>query len=183
MRLPSRRDVTTLKVGNNNFPLFLRRLSIVYLMLIFWNFMQRVWVKLSGDESDCMLPTLPFPSWQTNAPKHKVLNQCLAHFRGTRELYLAWEGSVWHSEGSWKTDFSHHWWQNISSRILLRGVVTLHGALTTEENIHIDQSRKKHYNVSHSPLFPMIPLVRVVVDNLHLFLRVAYTELIFSLQS
>ena len=34
-----------------------------------------------------------------------------------------------------------------------------HGALTTEENIHIDQSGKKHYNVSHSLLFLMIPLV------------------------
>ena len=65
----------------------------------------------------------------------------------------------------------------------LGGGDPLHGALTTEENIHIDQSQKKYYNVSHSPLFPMIPLVRVVVDNLHLFLQVAYTESIFSLQS
>ena len=32
---------------------------------------------------------------------------------------------------------------------------------------------KKKFNVSHTPLFPTIPFVNVVVDNLHLFLRVA----------
>ena len=32
---------------------------------------------------------------------------------------------------------------------------------------------KKKFNVSHPPLFPTIPFVNVVVDNLHLFLRVA----------
>ena len=34
-------------------------------------------------------------------------------------------------------------------------------------------ARRKQFNVSHTPLFPMIPLSRVVIDNLHLFLRVA----------
>lgn len=33
--------------------------------------------------------------------------------------------------------------------------------------------RKQQYNVSRKPLFPMIPLDRVVIDNLHLFLRVS----------
>ena len=45
------------------------------------------------------------------------------------------------------------------------------GARTIEENI--ENSRRKKYNVSKLPLFPMIPLIRVVVDNLHMFLRVA----------
>ena len=36
----------------------------------------------------------------------------------------------------------------------------------------LPKSRKK-FNVSHPPLFPTIPFVNVVVDNLHLFLRVA----------
>ena len=35
--------------------------------------------------------------------------------------------------------------------------------------------RKQQYNVSRKPLFPMIPLDRVVIDNLHLFLRVSDT--------
>ena len=49
------------------------------------------------------------------------------------------------------------------------------GACTIEENIQLSQlpkSRKK-FNVSHPPLFPKIPLKNVVIDNLHLFLRVA----------
>ena len=49
------------------------------------------------------------------------------------------------------------------------------GAQTIEENTMLasqPKSRKK-YNVSHIPLFPTIPLVNVVIDNLHLFLRVA----------
>ena len=33
--------------------------------------------------------------------------------------------------------------------------------------------RKRQYNVSRKPLFPMIPLHHVVIDNLHLFLRVS----------
>ena len=32
---------------------------------------------------------------------------------------------------------------------------------------------KQKFNVSHVPLFPTIPLSHVVIDNLHLFLRVA----------
>ena len=32
---------------------------------------------------------------------------------------------------------------------------------------------KKQFNVSHPPLFPTIPLERVVIDNLHLFLQVS----------
>lgn len=49
------------------------------------------------------------------------------------------------------------------------------GARTIEENIELSRlpkSRKK-FNVSHAPLFPTIPLRNVVIDNLHLFLRVA----------
>ena len=50
------------------------------------------------------------------------------------------------------------------------------GARTTEENLTIARSRTKtKFNVSHEPIFPMIPLSRVVVDNLHMFLRVADT--------
>ena len=49
------------------------------------------------------------------------------------------------------------------------------GAWTIEENVTIGSSRSKRYNVSHPPLFPTIPLTRVVVDNLHMFLRVAVT--------
>ena len=47
------------------------------------------------------------------------------------------------------------------------------GARTIEENIAIAQSKRPKFNVSRSPLFPMIPLTRVVVDNLHMFLRVS----------
>ena len=50
-----------------------------------------------------------------------------------------------------------------------------HGARTIEETIQIAGSRSKKYNVSHPPIFPMIPLTRVVVDNLHMFLRVGDT--------
>ena len=50
------------------------------------------------------------------------------------------------------------------------------GARTIEENIRLAQSRsKQRFNVSHLPLFPNIPLTRVVVDNLHMFLRVTDT--------
>ena len=50
-----------------------------------------------------------------------------------------------------------------------------HGARTIEESIQIANCRSKKYNVSHVPIFPMIPLTRVVVDNLHMFLRVCDT--------
>ncbi len=40
-----------------------------------------------------------------------------------------------------------------------------HGARSIEENIR--SSLSKSFNVSHPPLFPTIPLTRVVVDNLH----------------
>lgn len=46
------------------------------------------------------------------------------------------------------------------------------GARTVEENIKLRQQRKKTY-VSHLPLFPSIPLQCVVIDNLHMFLRVS----------
>jgi len=49
------------------------------------------------------------------------------------------------------------------------------GARTIEENLSLSQlpkSRKK-YNVSNCPIFPSIPLTHVVIDNLHLFLRVS----------
>ena len=49
------------------------------------------------------------------------------------------------------------------------------GARTIEENIRIASSRAKEFNVSRCPIFCTIPLVRVVVDNLHMFLRVADT--------
>lgn len=47
------------------------------------------------------------------------------------------------------------------------------GARTVEENIELASRRGKKFNVSHRPLFPSIPLSNVVIDNLHLFLRVA----------
>ena len=47
------------------------------------------------------------------------------------------------------------------------------GARTIEENISIARSRKHKFNISRQPLFPAIPLTRVIVDNLHMFLRVA----------
>lgn len=50
-----------------------------------------------------------------------------------------------------------------------------HGARTIEENTTIARSRSKRYNVSREPIFKTIPLTRVVVDNLHMFLRVADT--------
>ena len=51
--------------------------------------------------------------------------------------------------------------------------VTSLGACTIDENVvNAERRGKKKFNVSHRP-FPMIPLSRVVIDNLHLFLRVA----------
>lgn len=49
------------------------------------------------------------------------------------------------------------------------------GARSVEENKSLAESRHKKFNVSHCPLFPTIPLSHVVVDNLHMFLRVADT--------
>ena len=49
------------------------------------------------------------------------------------------------------------------------------GARTVEESTSIALSRSKKYNVSHPPMFQTIPLTRVVVGNLHMFLRVADT--------
>ena len=59
------------------------------------------------------------------------------------------------------------------------------GACSTEENITASLRRRKQYNVSHPPLFPMIPLTNVVIDNLHLFLRmsdVLISQLIIELK-
>ncbi len=47
---------------------------------------------------------------------------------------------------------------------------TTHGARTIEENMRF--SRKHSFNVSHTPLFPGIPLANVI-DNLHMFLRMS----------
>ena len=43
-----------------------------------------------------------------------------------------------------------------------------------EENLQMASlpKKKKAFNVSRKPLFPFIPLAKVVIDNLHLFLRV-----------
>jgi hypothetical protein len=48
------------------------------------------------------------------------------------------------------------------------------GARTTEENEQLSKEprSKKWFNVSRAPLFPTIPLTNVVINNLHLFLRV-----------
>ena len=49
------------------------------------------------------------------------------------------------------------------------------GARSVEEIVEyaaLPRSKQK-FNVSHVPLFPTIPLSHVVIDNLHLFLRVA----------
>lgn len=43
------------------------------------------------------------------------------------------------------------------------------GYQNIEENITIATSASKELNVSHQPLFPMIPLTHAVVDNLHMF--------------
>ena len=47
------------------------------------------------------------------------------------------------------------------------------GARTTEENLTLATGTRKKFNVSHPPLFTSIPLENVVIDNLHLFLRVS----------
>lgn len=47
---------------------------------------------------------------------------------------------------------------------------TTKGARSTEEN---SKQAGKKFNVSNVPLFPSIPLANVVIDNLHLFLRVS----------
>ena len=48
------------------------------------------------------------------------------------------------------------------------------GARSIQENVQTAaKPRQKKFNVSHPPLFPTIPLTNVVVDNLHLFLRVS----------
>lgn len=48
-------------------------------------------------------------------------------------------------------------------------------ALTFEENVQQGSlpKKKQQFNVSWKPLFPMIPLDHVVIDNLRLFLRVS----------
>ena len=48
-----------------------------------------------------------------------------------------------------------------------------HGARSMEENVSLAGTTRKKYNVSNLPLFPTIPLCNVVIDNLHLFLRVS----------
>lgn len=47
------------------------------------------------------------------------------------------------------------------------------GARTVEETIRLSEKQKKQYSVSNAPLFPTIPLKNVVIDNLHMFLRVS----------
>ena len=48
-----------------------------------------------------------------------------------------------------------------------------HGARTIDKDCTLSKKRKKEFNVSHKPLFPSIPLTHVVIDNLHVFLRVS----------
>ena len=57
------------------------------------------------------------------------------------------------------------------------------GVRTTEETLELSQHprSKKQFNVSNSALFPTIPLTHVVIDNLHLFLRVSNVLLNLSL--
>ncbi len=52
---------------------------------------------------------------------------------------------------------------------------TSKGARTVEENFQNSKlpKSKKKFNVSHEPLFRNIPLDHVIVDNLHLFLRIS----------
>ena len=52
---------------------------------------------------------------------------------------------------------------------------TANGARTIEENVRLCSSAPstRRFNVSNQPLFPSIPLTNVIVDNLHLFLRVS----------
>ena len=49
------------------------------------------------------------------------------------------------------------------------------GARTIDENVLLSKRPRSHkrFNVSNAPLFPTIPLTNVVIDNLHLFLRVS----------
>ena len=48
------------------------------------------------------------------------------------------------------------------------------GARTIEENVRLCSSAPStKFNVSNLPLFPSIPLTNVVVNNLHIFLRVS----------
>lgn len=44
---------------------------------------------------------------------------------------------------------------------------------STEENLKLASTQKKQFSVARNPLFPSIPLHNVVIDNLHLFLRVS----------
>ena len=46
-------------------------------------------------------------------------------------------------------------------------------ARTIKENIELASKCRKSFNVMHQPIFPNIPLENIVVDNLHMFLRVA----------
>lgn len=46
-----------------------------------------------------------------------------------------------------------------------------YGARTIEENLELSKKSKSKFNVSHAPLFSNIPLMNVVIDNLHLLLR------------
>ena len=53
---------------------------------------------------------------------------------------------------------------------------TKNGARTIAEiskNSKLPKSNKNKFNCSHDPLFPFIPLDHVVIDTLHLFLRIA----------
>ena len=53
---------------------------------------------------------------------------------------------------------------------------TKYGARTTEEISSMSQlskSNKNRYNCCHKPMFPFIPIHHVIIDSLHLFLRIA----------
>ena len=55
------------------------------------------------------------------------------------------------------------------------GQFVVNPARTIEENIRLSElpKSKTKYNVSHKPLFMLIPLTHVVIDNIHLFLCVS----------
>ena len=50
------------------------------------------------------------------------------------------------------------------------------GARTIEEiteKAKLGKTSKNRFNCSHAPMFPFIPIQHVVIDSLHLFLRIA----------
>ena len=54
-------------------------------------------------------------------------------------------------------------------------ISTDEGTRSIEETIQIVITKQKQYNVSHVPIFKTVPLTRIVVDYLHMFLRITDT--------